>query len=72
MNQQKFILKAFKSGMMEKMILKEIVRDLPKEERDKYFKEGVPAEIKKAIREEIHKQLLDFGISEEQIQELEK
>lgn len=70
MDQKTLLLKAFKSGMLQKLILKEILKTLPKEDREKFRKEGVPDEIKAEIDNEINKQLLAAGIPEETIKEL--
>ena len=72
MNQANLLLKFFKSGKLQKIIMKEILKTLPKEEQERFRKEGMPDEIKTAINEEIHKQLLQVGISEEKIKELER
>lgn len=62
MNQRQILISFFKSGKLQKLVTREILKTLPDEDRKRFKKEGIPEEIKDAVDAEINKQLLEAGI----------
>lgn len=68
-SQKQILLSFFKSGKLQKLVTHEILKTLPKEDRQR-FKEENPEGLQEIIDQEITKQLLAAGITLDEIDEI--
>ena len=64
---KQFVIELYRSGELQKIVTKQTLKVLPKEIRQQYKKEGIPAEVQDAINAQVKMNILQAGINLEDI-----